>query len=350
MRPLSATPVDSLFRHGGAGPTCADWLDFSVNVNPLGPPQGVFRHLEMRALVADYPDPDCRRLTEALANHHQVAPECIVVGNGSSELIQIIPRALDCRRAAIVEPTYTEYLRACLLAEIPVDHWLCEPPDFIAAPFDPGAADLVWLANPNNPTSRLWPAGTLAPWIAAQPRTTFVVDEAFLPFVVAENQHTLCGEAARLGNLIVLRSLTKFYALAGLRLGYAVTTPALAERLRRHVPPWSVNGPAQVAGWAALMGHAVYRQQTLDWLQRDREPLVAQLGAFGQVLPPSANFALLRLRDHTASDLCHQLRERGLVLRNAANFVGLDDRYVRVAIRGAADNRRLIAGLRFVSQ
>src|SRR5262249_54461639 len=152
-------------------------LDFSVSLNPLGPPvsvlQAIGRHVPA---IAHYPDPHCRGLVERLARLHGVAPERGVVGNGSSELIHTLPRALGSRRVAIVEPTYTEYLRASLAAGADVVHWLPEEETFQPEPFAAGGADLVWLCHPNNPTGQLWDTPRLAAWIAHNPRTYFVVD------------------------------------------------------------------------------------------------------------------------------------------------------------------------------
>ncbi|MBV9125029.1 MAG: aminotransferase class I/II-fold pyridoxal phosphate-dependent enzyme, partial [Planctomycetes bacterium] len=213
----------ALFRHGGR-PTAGEdnRLDFSANINPLGPPRSALQAIA-RAWggVASYPDPECRPLSDLLAARHQVEPAQVLIGNGSNELIYLISRAWKPRRVAIVEPTYTEYLRASLLVGAEVDHWLPEEEAFQPQPFDPGAAELVWLCQPNNPTGQLWPAGTLAGWVEAHPRVLFVVDEAFLPFLPEEAEYSMIPALRRLPNLVVLRSLTKFYALPGLRIGYA---------------------------------------------------------------------------------------------------------------------------------
>src|SRR5262245_54507173 len=181
VRPYS--DPSSLFRPGGVSPSeRGRLLDFSANVNPLGPPASVLRVLrEELPAIAHYPDPECRALRQKLAEHHGVDPEQIVVGNGSNELIYAIARALKPRRVAIAEPTYTEYLRASLSVGAKADHWLAEGNHFKLKPFDPEGADIVWICNPNNPTGTYWAgADHLAHWIEANPRTTFVVDEAFL--------------------------------------------------------------------------------------------------------------------------------------------------------------------------
>jgi threonine-phosphate decarboxylase len=354
MRKIPSPLMDPapLFRHGG-GQVARSVLDFSVNVNPLGPPASVLQALRRELpAIARYPDAECRRLTRRLADRHGVEPDRVVVGNGSNELIHALPRACRPRRVAIAEPTYTEYLRASLLAGAAVEHWLAEGDDFQPAPFDPQGADLVWLCNPNNPTGRRWPdAARLAAWVAAFPHSLFAADEAFLDFDPdGDAAHSLIPHTARLPNLVVLRSLTKFYALPGLRLGYAVAGPDLARRLRTQLVPWSVNVLAQAAGLAALED-ADYRARTRAWFHAEKANFSARLTASGAGLQPvssQANFVLVRLGRMTAAGLTGRLAERGIAVRDASNFIGLDDRYVRVAVRTAEENGKFFQELQAV--
>lgn len=338
-----------LFRHGGRrGLRKESALDFSVNVNPLGPPSGVLNALGMElSAIARYPDSDCTLLTGRLARSHDVAPEQIVVGNGSTELIYAIARACRPRRVAIVEPTFTEYLRASLLVGATVDHWLAEGSHYDLEPFDPDGAELVWLCNPNNPTGRLWPSATLARWIRDRRTTLFVVDEAFLPFREEELKHSVVAELKHAANLMVLRSLTKLYALPGLRLGYAVASASLASSFRVQLPPWSVNRLAQAAGLAALEDHD-FLARTRAWFRTERSALDQALEGLShhlQIIPSAVNFNLLRLRQGFSAGLATTLAERGIIIREAANFVGLSEDYFRVAMRTAPDNERLLGEL-----
>jgi len=349
-----------LFRHGDvAGGLREGLVDFGVSVNPLGPPASVHHALRrgnappagsgQPSLIGRYPDSSCARLVECLARRHQVAPEQVVVGNGANDLIYAAARAFRPRRAAVVEPTYTEYFRASLRVGAMVEHWLADPP-FVPRPFDVHGIDLVWLANPNNPTGRLWPPGCLVSWIDAHPRTLFVVDEAFLPFRLDEADHSLIPAIARLANLIVLRSLTKVYTLPGLRLGYAVAPGPWAAGLREEIVPWSVNALAQAAGLVALEDSA-FLAQTHVWFEQEAPAFFKQLRAVSSALEPTpseANYLLVRLHGITASRLVSRVAALGFALRDAGNFVGLDEYYVRLAARGAEDNRRLLDALRRV--
>jgi threonine-phosphate decarboxylase len=333
-------------------------LDFAVSINPLGPPPSVVAALR-RALalpagdhvcppaLAGYPDPDCTELTAALARRHGLGPSQVVVGNGANDLLYAAARALRPRRAAIVEPTYTEYLRASGAAWAAAEHWLPKAGALEPRTFEPGGADLVWLGNPNNPTGWLWPRGRLAAWVEAHPQTIFVVDEAFMPFRPDEADHSLIPAVHRLANLIVVRSLTKVYTLCGLRLGYVVAGQPLAARLRGEVVPWSVNALAQVAGLAALEDDA-FLPRTHAWFREEAESFASRLGACSprlEPVPSAANFALVRLNGITAGRLAAELLRTGFAVRDASNFIGLDERFVRVAVRSAEDNQRLLAAL-----
>ncbi|HLJ93007.1 MAG TPA: threonine-phosphate decarboxylase CobD [Gemmataceae bacterium] len=351
MRKLPRRDLEgnALFQHGGRGlPGLERALDFSSNINPLGPPRRVLDAL-CRALpeVARYPDADCTALTHCLAAQHGVAPEQIVVGNGSTELIYATARACRPQRVAIAEPTFTEYLRASRLVGAAVDHWLAQGSQIDLEPFEPGNADLVWLCNPNNPTGRLWPPGSLPRWIRNQSATRFVVDEAFLPFLESEPEHSLVPLVHGSAKVIVLRSLTKLFALPGLRLGYAIAARPFADSIRAELPPWSVNRLAQIAGLAALDDHD-FLARTRTWFRAERSSFHQALEGLShhlQIIPSEANFFLLRLRQGSSAGLATALAEDGISIRDASNFVGLAAGDFRVAVRTAAENSRLVGAL-----
>jgi threonine-phosphate decarboxylase len=353
MRRISgSSPVPPhLFRHGGGSAPSNRALDFSTSLNPLGPPASVLAALRPAVAggdaIARYPDADSTALREHLAALHGVSPRQVVVGNGSSELIQAIPAAWRPRRVAIVEPTYTEYLRASLLAGAAVEHWLAEDETFSLEPFEPGGADLVWLCNPNNPTGRLWPRARLRPWIATHPRTLFVLDESFLPFRPDEAEHSLVGGIEMLGNLVVVCSLTKLYTLPGLRLGYAIAGLEQAERLRAQLVPWSVNALAQVAGLVALRG-TPFLSETHAWFLSESSYMAEALECLKgnlDVIPSQANFFLLRLGEAISTCPTATLSSHGILVRDASNFIGLDARYIRVGLRSREHNRLLVGRL-----
>jgi threonine-phosphate decarboxylase len=364
--PCPYTDSEPLFRHGGAVSGGPSVLDFSASINPLPEIRnwlcgclGEFLDHRIdrsesplgssaRWALCRYPEPHSATLAARIGRHHGLEAAHVVVGNGSSELIDLLPRALATKRAAIAEPTYTEYLRACRRAGVEVSHWLAEGADFRPEPFDPADADLVWMCNPNNPTSQLWERPSLLKWIDDHPRTVFVVDEAFLPFRADEQKQSLVPELSRLSNLVVLRSLTKLYAIPGLRLGYALACPELAQRIRGLQVPWSVNGLAQAVG-LRIVADRRFLAMTQQWLARELPQFVSRLRACSariEPLPAHANFVLLRLADVDSGWLTRRLAQRGIRVRDASNFVGLDQRYVRVALGLPEQNQRLCDELR----
>ncbi|MBM4081098.1 MAG: cobyric acid synthase, partial [Planctomycetes bacterium] len=345
--------------HGGnlralassAGRRPEDILDFSASINPLGPPEWlrplISRHV---AAVVHYPDPDSSALVEAVAKRHGVPTDQVIVGNGSTEIIHVLPRILCTRRAVIPVPSYSDYLDATRSAQLMVYAHALRKPDGFALHF--GALDrklrgdeLVFLGQPNNPTGLLFDPAAFGALAERHPRTIFVVDEAFADFVVG--YQSLASN--RPPNVVVVRSMTKFYAIPGLRLGYALADKSIAERAREKLPPWSVNVFAQAVGEQALADED-YARQTREFVATQRDRLVKELSALPglQVYPGQANFLLVKIRwqDANAAGLAHELlREHGIAIRVCDNFEGLDARFFRVAVRTETENERLISSL-----
>lgn len=320
-------------------------LDFSANINPYGPSPSV-RDALTHIPIARYPDPDALALRRVLARHLSQSMENILVGNGVSELIWLVVLAFvePGDRAMVVEPTYGEYARALRLMAATIVRWRATPddhfaihPDAIASRLNHERPRVVFLCHPNNPTGQLLPLDALATWADAHPATLFVVDEAYLPFAPGAESALALNRA----NILVLRSMTKAQALAGLRLGFAVGPAPLIHALRQVQPPWSVNAAAQAAGVAALADPAWLRA-SLARLQKDAQALVQALRARGWAPHPSAtHFFLLPVED--ASTMRAQLLRRGIVVRDATSF-GLPT-HIRIAARTAADNARLLHAL-----
>jgi threonine-phosphate decarboxylase len=353
MRLLQNANLDlkQLWSHGGMPSENGRVLDFSTNVNPLGPPASVLRVLRQGIPdIARYPDTNSLMLADELAKQHfGVDATQIVIGNGVNECIHAIARSRPPDVVAIVQPTYTEYHRACANAGHQVQHWLADSDNFQPEPFDPGPARMVWLCNPNNPTGRLWRRDELWSWIKAYPNVEFVVDESFLPF--RRNVSSLVSLVKQLGNLIVLRSLTKLFTLPGLRLGYLLTNPDRASALRSDQPWWPIGVLSQLAGLAALKDKRFIRK-TQAWLKPERNLLVRQLRLFSPHLrpvPSQANFVLIRLEGVSAQKLSDLLLQQGISIRVATSrFVGLKGEYIRLAVRTRRENRQLLTALRSI--
>jgi cobyric acid synthase CobQ/L-threonine-O-3-phosphate decarboxylase len=349
-------------RHGGnllklslaAGKPVGEILDFSANINPLGPPEGFREWISARTGdLVHYPDPDCTDLVRAFSERYGVSTEEILMGNGSTELLFLLPQLLGKGRALIPCPAYVDYARAAELAGLAVELLpLREEAGFALDLAVIAAAlrgdEIVFLGRPNNPTGYLIPAAALRDLASRHPQTVFVSDEAFADF--APEAETLIA-SGRPVNIIILKSLTKFYAIPGLRLGGVVAAPELIRRLRDRTPPWSVNTLAQAVGAAALRDTA-YAEETLRFVRDRREELFAALGALPglTVYPGAANFLLIRSDrgELDAPEIAQRLLADGIAIRVCENFAGLDLRFFRVAVRTEAENDRLLDALRKV--
>lgn len=353
--------------HGGnlhqlarqAGRDVDQILDFSASINPLGPPEGL-RAAMARGIerLVHYPDPDCSELVALLADRYGVARDQVVVGNGSTELLFALPRAVDCRRAVIPVPAYIDYAAAVQAAgREAVLLPLREDADFAldwqtlddSLGESLGEGEMVVLGQPNNPTGRAFDPDEFRALAARHPATTFVIDEAFADFV--EGYRSL-GERLE-PNWIVMRSLTKFYAIPGLRLGFAIAEPATIRRIRSQIPPWSVGVLAQQAA-VALLADEDFRRRSVALVGSERRRLAEALlelpGLY--VYPSVTNFLLVRLdrSDVQATALANRLLQDGIAIRTFGQGQYLDERFFRVAVRSAAENSRLCEALAAVLQ
>jgi len=320
--------------------------DFSSNQSPLGAAPGVAAAVAS-AVVDAYPDPHATELTARLAERHGVDPAQVVCGNGSTELIRLVAQlALAPGDVAVsLAPSFGECevatrLAGARLEEVRLVHagdgagFFCDEPALGAA-LDAHRPRLCWLCSPNNPTGAALPAALIAALVAGFPATLFVLDEAYCD-LLPEPQWQADLLAA--GNLLVLHSMTKYWGLAGLRLGHAVAAPALAAALRAAAPPWSVNAAAQAAGVAAL-ADLDHHRRSVDLLTGERERLVAGLRARGWVTEPTtAGFFLIHVGDAPAAR--RALLAQGCLVRDCTSF-GLPG-HVRVSPRHPAQNDLLL--------
>ena len=359
-RPSQGPSGSQPIHHGGhirrlaqvAGIPPGELLDFSASINPLGPPRWL-RDVVVNHLgdIANYPDPECAELVEAISDRHGVAPERLVVGNGSAEIIAALPRVLPVTRVLIPVPAYVDYAAAAAQAGLSVDRMpLAEDADFALDPESIGGllrgGEAVFIGRPNNPTGMLCPAPGLVLLAARHPHSWLIVDEAFIEFVGeedgADDGALLQADAP---NLVVLRSLTKLFAIPGLRLGFAVAPPDIALGLRRALAPWSVNALAQAVGVAALADTG-YVQATRAFVREERSGLAEKLAALPglRVFPGRANYLLVKMGEGPvdARGLAQRLLQKGIAIRVCDDFDGLDGRYFRVAVRTAEENARLV--------
>ena len=339
----------------GKKPT--DFLDFSVNVNPLGPPDCVKEFcFQSLSLLQEYPDPDYGELKQALSDANGVPADWIMVGNGSTELIYLLPHLIGRgKEILIVSPCFSEYERAFRRAGITVKHFHLDPADGFALPIDKLLFHLrqnsdcggIVIGHPNSPTGTLVESesfGTLSRYCEKQ-RIFLFVDETFIDF--SGPDQSFLKHLPSNPNLVLVRSMTKFFSLPGLRLGYGIMHPKQAKLIVAHQPPWSVNALAQAIG-PALTRTGDFPETTRTFINREYDFLYEQMNkmpAIG-VYPSQANFLLFRLLDrkkHGAKRFFDYLINKDIVLRNCGNFKGLNVSFFRLAIRNRIDNQRLVS-------
>jgi threonine-phosphate decarboxylase len=333
------------------GLNLADLLDFSANINPLGFPPGLAAAVrEAMAEIVHYPDLRCLQLREDLAAYHRLSPEQILVGNGSTELIYLAVRALRPNRGLIVTPAFSEYEHALKVARVPVEfHPTDAAHNFTLHEIpEPQVDDLVFLAHPASPSGAL-----LAPELilAAAARVEaagayLLLDEAFVDFVEEASCKIHLGRFPR---LMILRSFTKFFGIPGMRLGFLLGGPELLARLAEAQEPWSVSTMAQCMGRACL-ADLDYMEQTRTLIKGEREFLRQRLAELPGLMtfPSAVNYLLVQLTrpGARAAHLQRQMLAHRVVIRDASNFRGLDERFFRVAVRSREENERLLAALK----
>ena len=329
-------------------------IDFSASINPLRPPASARKAFQNSYTeVSRYPDPSGAELKEALAKRHKIRPKELLLGNGSTQLIYLLCFALRPSKALVVEPTFSEHANALKLAGAKVsflsltadDNFRFSSEKFMAAWGK--ADDMAFLTTPNSITGQLIPREEIEKIarIALLKRRFLVIDEAFIDFVEGESVKQLIGDNPY---VIILRSLTKYYALPGLRLGYLLAHPRTVAQFAAYLEPWSVNGPAQKVALACL-ADPNFELRTERWLRRERDFLAQALIALKGFIPyPScANFLLVRIANGTdALELRAFLLHKKLFIRACNSFAGLGSDHFRVAVRQRKDNRLLLEALR----
>ncbi|QKQ72248.1 threonine-phosphate decarboxylase CobD [Nostoc sp. TCL240-02] len=343
-------------------------LDFSASISPLGPPNSAIAAiLSQLGNLKHYPDPNYSELRLALSHFHQLPPEWILPGNGSAELLTLIGRELaQLAATTLITPAFGDYYRTlaaynanvleCPLslvshcglgvspseARVVTGHWSL----FIDKGQRTNDKGLL-LNNPHNPTGKLFSRDSILAYL--EQFALVVVDEAFMDFVPPNEEQSLIPVVQEYANLVILRSLTKFYSLPGLRLGYAIAHPDCLAKWQLWRDPWPVNTLAAAAAIAALQD-TEFQQQTWAWLPPARNQLFQGLAEIPGLQPQvsAANFLLVESQEST-SELQHQLlKYHQILIRDCLSFKELGDRFFRVAIREEFDNQRLLTALNSV--
>jgi threonine-phosphate decarboxylase len=333
-------------------------LDFSSNVNPLGPSKKALESIKANLThISSYPDSDSTELRKAIATRFKgISKDNVIAGNGSTELIYLFVETFMKKGdvALIPAPTFGEYERAVRKMGEEPKH-VKPNPDFQFSPAvfarDLSGAKIVFFCNPNNPTSVLTPPENLTAIVkrALEENVFVFLDEDFLEFVDEEENFSLIGKIRRYPNLFVLRSFTKIFGLTGLRIGYGIASEEIINILLNAKIPWNVNCLAQAAAIAAL-GDEEHLKKTRELIKGEKPFLMRelmQIKAF-KVFPADANFILIDIRQsgYTAAQLKEKMLRDGILIRDCTSFRGLDEYYIRIAVKTRRENERLLETLK----
>lgn len=351
----------------------AGLLDFSVNINPLGPPEAAIAAMKRAVRECDrYPDPFCRELVQAISKQDKVPPAWIYCGNGAADLIFRVALALKPKKALLLAPTYADYEKALRTVDCRTEYYFLTAANDFAVQEDfldriTPETDMVFLCNPNNPTGQVCPSSLILKVLEKNRSTMVLVDECFMDFVSNfqdysakrllgnreshdnhDNDVSLANSEAY-DNLLILKAFTKTYAMPGIRLGYLLTANlSLIEKLYQCGQDWSVSNIAQAAG-ASAIGQKGYLEQTGKIIKEERELLIKELQELGfQVFGSKANYVFFKTTPKTGLEgkLEEKLAARGILIRSCANYRNLNREYYRIAVRNHPDNQRIINALK----
>lgn len=324
-------------------------LDFSININPLGMPQTAKNFItDAMESYARYPDYDCRVLRAMIANKYDLRADSILCGNGASDLIMRVCACFKPKNVLALAPTFSEYARCAVLFGGNVREYALKAENGFVV--DSGILDVLtadvdafFLCNPNNPTGRLIDAALLETICkrCCENEILLIIDECFIGFT--EGKY-IVPALFEYPNLLLLNAFTKFYGMAGLRLGYMLGAPELLSRIAAFGAEWSVSAVAQVAGIAALQQRD-WEERTLSVVQTERAYMQSALRQLGlTVFPSDCNYLLLK----SPIPLYEPLLRKCIFTRSCKSFVGLDESYIRIGLKTHERNEALVCAIKEV--
>ena len=334
-------------KHGGDIYRNRNVTDFSSNCNPFGAPERVKKAIADSAeKIGNYPDTECTELRKAISEYEGVPSEYIICGNGAADLIFAIASGSRPSSALVTAPAFSEYSQALMASGCSIKKYFLKEENGFKINEDileyiTDNTDMMFLCNPNNPTGVVTENQLILKILkkCREKGTVLVLDECFTDFLEHPGKHTMKGFLEEYDNLIILKAFTKKYAVAGLRLGYAMTgSSSLCEKIKASMQPWGVSVPAQEAGIAALKENE-YAKKSMEYLSKEKVFLKESISKAGfKVYGSEANYIFFK-GPVTLYDYC---LERGILIRDCSNYDGLEKGYYRVAVRLHNDNVKLI--------
>lgn len=319
-------------------------INFSSNVWHGANLEKLQEHLnEQFDKLTRYPEPDAASLKRLLARRYEIKEENVLVTNGSITAFYLLAQAWKGAKSMIAVPSFSEYEDACRLHEHEISFF---PTSDDLSELSLEGQDFCWICNPNNPDGKLIHRTELLGLIAANRQTTFVIDQAYVAFTTEEMLKP--ADVKNHPNLILVQSISKAYNIPGLRIGYLVASPEKIAEVGKYLIPWSVNAVAMEASKYILIHPAQFTLPIRKW-QRETAEFIYQLSKLDglEVLPTSTTFFLVRLKKGTAACLKKYLWDTyGILIRDASNFRGLDETYIRLSTQTTAENLQLVEGVR----
>jgi len=329
-----------------------DYIDLSANINPLGMPTTVTEAI-VRAIpdCAVYPDNFSTKLRLKIAEYEGINPDWIICGNGASDIILRLPRAVMAKKVMVTAPTFSDYEKAALSGGAEIIRYMLTPENefnldggFIDAVRN-NKPDLVFVCNPNNPTGKLTEPGILKSLLdcCKQMGTLVAIDECFMDFTEYAGLYTTKPSLEKYPNLIIFKAFTKLFTLPGIRLGYAMCADiSLINNLYRHGTDWAVSCLAQSAGIAALDNAEEFVKRTVSYVSYERATMEVALTQKGyKVFHSAANYIFFQ--NPFPYNLCEELDKKGIRIRSCQNYHGLDCSYYRTAVSTQKNNAKLLA-------
>lgn len=351
-------------KHGGdiyqaareAGVKADSMIDFSANINPLGYSSRVKKVLsDIESLVLNYPDREARELVDALSAHHDLPAEHFLPGSGATEFIHFFPAIIRPKSVLVTAPTFTEYEYSYQRAKGVIfyfntaekDHFVLNKKQLLEE-LKRGYSAL-YIGNPANPTGALIPADTMEEIVsyACKKGTNVIIDETYMDMA---EKHSMKKLVKNFDSLFILRSMTNFFALAGLRAGYLMSHARNIEKIREKQMPWSMNAVAQRAAAESLKDNS-HIQKSIKYIAEAASALAADLKKISglTVFKSQVNYILVKLQASArmnAPELSEKLLDKNILIRTCEDFQGLDATFFRIAVKKKNENKKLAAELK----
>ena len=331
-----------------------DILDFSSNINPKLIPNLESYILEGLKECTSYPDINYTRLRKNISDYINVKPEFIIPGNGATEIIYLLMKSIN-KRLAIFNPTFSEYKRSAELNGLDILHLNLDKNNNFEINLENLKSninnfDSLFVCNPNNPNGKVKNLEKVLHLIVEN-KKLLIVDETFMEFVEHEEKYSLIKYVEKYENIFILKAVTKFFGMPGLRLGYGVTSnKEIIEKIYTYKEPWTINSFADNLS-NYIFKDENYIKESKEYYIKERDFLTKELSQIPSIelYETDTNFILLKLKENKANDIKEKLFiESNILIRDASNFIGLDESYIRIAIKSHSENEILIKELKKV--